>query len=347
MTETSYLQWLGQETPTSWWHDSADPDELAFGLAHGAVGVTTNPFLSNVALRGRPAYWAAKLGPLAAGLTAEGRAEAWMQAVVKHAADALMPTYARTAGQQGYVCAQVNPAQAGNREAMLAMARRLAAWSPNIAVKLPGTAAGLDVVEECAAEGITITLTVSFTVPQVVATAERYRRGLARARAAGVKPGRCFSVMMIGRLDDYLREIAQDCRAGVSEADIRQAGLATVKRAYSIYQAQGYEATLLIAALRGVHHMIGLAGANLIMSIHPSVQTPLLQAGVARTLGIDEPIGADVIERLRVLPEFVRSYEPDGMKPDDFMAFGLCQRTLTQFVESGWKLLETFQPSAG
>jgi transaldolase len=347
MTQTSYLQWLSQETPTAWWHDSADPDELAFGLAHGAVGVTTNPFLSNVALRSRPAYWAAKLGPLPAGLTVEARAELWMQAVVKHAAGELMPTYERTAGQQGYVCAQVNPVQAGNREAMLAMARRLAAWSPNIAVKLPGTAAGLDVVEECAAEGITITLTVSFTVPQVVATAERYRRGLARARAAGVKPGRCFSVMMIGRLDDYLREIALDARAGVSEADIRQAGLATVKRAYSIYQAQGYEATLLIAALRGVHHMTGLAGADLIMSIHPSVQAPLLQADVARTFGIDEPVGADVITRLRAMPEFVRSYEPDGMQPSDFMAFGLCQRTLTQFVESGWKLLETFQPPAG
>jgi transaldolase len=162
-----------------------------------------------------------------------------------------------------------------------------------------------------------------------------------------VKPGRCFAVMMIGRLDDYLRDMALDRRAEVSEADIRQAGLATVKRAYSIYQAHAYEATLLIAALRGNHHMLGLAGADLIMSIHPTVQATLLQEGVPRTLGIDEPVGADVIERLRRLPEFVRSYEPDGMAPEEFLAFGLTQRTLTQFVESGWKLLETFQPPAG
>jgi len=347
MTQTSYLQWLGQATPTSWWHDSADPDELAHGLAHGAVGVTTNPFLSNVALRARPDTWVKKAGELPAGPTAEARAEAWMKIVVGHAAGELLPTFERTAGAQGYVCAQVNPVQAGNREAMLAMARRLAGWAPNIAVKLPGTAAGLDVLEECAAEGITVTLTVSFNVPQVLATAERYRRGLARARAAGIKPGRCFSVMMIGRLDDYLREIALDARSGISEADIRQAGLATVKRAYSIYKAQGYEATLLIAALRGNHHMLGLAGADLIMSIHPAVQATLLQPGVPRTLGIDEPVGADVIERLRSLPEFVRSYEPDGMRPEEFMAFGLVQRTLTQFAESGWKLLETFQPPVG
>ncbi len=345
MTQTSYLQWLGQETPTSWWHDSADPEELSRGLERGAVGVTTNPFLSNLALRGRPAHWATRLGHLPQGLTAEARAEAWMQVVVKHAADALMPVYERTAGHQGYVCAQVNPVQAGARDPMLAMARRLAAWSPNIAVKLPATAAGLDVLEECAAAGTTVTLTVSFIVPQVVAIAERYRRGLARARAAGVKPGRCFSVMMIGRLDDYLRDIALDGRAAVNETDIRQAGLATVKRAYSIYKARGYEATLLIAALRGNHHMLGLAGADLIMSIHPTIQATLLQPGVPREAGIDVPVPADVIERLRVLPEFIRSYEPDGMRPEEFMAFGLTQRTLTQFVESGWRLLESFQPS--
>ncbi len=347
MTQTSYLLWLAQETPTAWWHDSADPDELAHGLAHGAVGVTTNPFLTNLTLRSRPAYWTARINPLPQSLTAEGRAEAWMRVVVTHAANALLPTYEATAGKQGYVCAQVNPAQAGNREAMLAMARRFTAWAPNIAVKLPATAAGLDVLEECAAAGITVTLTVSFTVPQVIAIAERYRRGLARARATGVKPGRCFAVMMIGRLDDYLRDIALDRRADVNEDDIRQAGLATVKRAYQIYKTHGYEATLLIAALRGNHHMLGLAGADLIMSVHPSVQTTLLQDGVPRTCGIDEPVPADVIGRLRSLPEFVRAYEPDGMAPDEFLAFGLTQRTLTQFVEAGWRLLETFQPAAG
>ena len=43
MTEDSYLRWLVNETPTTWWHDSAEPDELAQGLAHRATAVTTNP----------------------------------------------------------------------------------------------------------------------------------------------------------------------------------------------------------------------------------------------------------------------------------------------------------------
>ena len=150
----------------------------------------------------------------------------------------------------GYVCAQVNPARAGDREAMMSMAREFSQWAPNIAVKLPATAAGLDVLEDCVTEGITCTLTVSYTVAQVVAVAERYRRGIRRAQSNNTEPGKCFSVIMIGRLDDYLRDVAHDAQAGVGEADIRQAGLAVSKRAYAIYQEKAYETVMIVAALR-------------------------------------------------------------------------------------------------
>jgi transaldolase len=236
----------------------------------------------------------------------------------------------------------VNPAKAGDRETMLAMARRFHAWAPNIAVKLPVTAAGLDVLEECIAAGITVTATVSFTVPQVVAVGERHRRGAARARQAGIVPGHCFAVIMIGRLDDYMREVAWDNRAQLDESDIRQAGLAVTKRAYEIYQSRGYEAVLLVAALRGIYHMTELAGGHLIMSVHPRVQAMLLQPGVPREQRIHVPIEPETIERLRQMSEFRRSFEPDGMAPDEFVAFGVTQRTLSQFIDAGWALLEAF-----
>ena len=155
---------------------------------------------------------------------------------------------------------------------MMAMARQHHAWAPNIAVKLPAVAAGLDVLEDCVAEGITTAATVSFTVPQAVAIAERCRAGRQRALKNGVTPGECFAVIMIGRLDDYLREVAADNRAPVSESDIRQSGLAVTKRAYRIYKERGYEAVLLVAALRGDYHLTELAGADLVMSIAPGPQ---------------------------------------------------------------------------
>ena len=58
---------------------------------------------------------------------------------------------------------------------------------------------------------------------------------------------------------------------------------------------------------------------------------------------IDAPVPADVIERLSPMPEFVRAYEPDGMTPNEFVAYGVTQRTLCQFAEVGWKLMESFR----
>jgi transaldolase len=342
MEDEGYLRWLVNETPTAWWHDSADPDELTFGLAHGASGVTTNPVLTVRALGAQPALWRARIGPLGLEEDPTERAVQLVRTVVRDTAGRLRPQHLSTDGDSGYVCAQVDPTRAGDRETMLAMARRYHRWAPNIAVKLPVTAAGLDVLETCVAEGITVTATVSFTVPQVLAVAERHRAGAARARQAGIAPGHCYAVIMIGRLDDYLRDVAWDSGVSVTEEDIRQAGLAVTKRAYELFVARGYEAVLLVAALRGTYHMTELAGAELLMSIHPRYQALLLEPGVPREQRIDRPIEPAVVDRLRGMPEFVRAYEPDGMAPEAFIAFGATQRTLSQFNEVGWAMLASF-----
>jgi len=341
---TSYLEWVCSQTKTEWWHDSADPAELQLGLDRGAVGVTTNPFLSSVTLAKNRAAWTPEIeSVIAQNLPPEQKAEALVKCIVTRAARMYHPHHERTARRTGYVCAQVNPSRAGDRDAMLAMARRFHAFAPNIAVKLPAVSAGLDVLEECIAEGITATATVSFTVPQAVAIAERCRTGRKRALAAGVTPGQCFAVIMIGRTDDYLREVALDNKASVSEADIRQSGLAVTKRAYKIYKDRGYEAVLLVAALRGDYHLTELAGADLTMSIAPAAQEWFVQKDHPREERIGREVPADVIARLSAMPEFIKAYEPDGMKPQDFISYGVTQRTLSQFIEAGWRLLENLR----
>jgi transaldolase len=344
MFNDTYLSWVINKTKTAWWHDSAEAEELRIGLERGAVGVTTNPFLSNLAVTRDRSLWGTDIDTvLAQNLPPEAKAEALMRIAVTRTAEKLMPSFETSGGEQGFVCAQVNPSRAGDRDCMAAMARRFTKWAPNIAVKLPATSAGLDVLEDCIADGITITATVSFTVPQLIAIAERHRKGAQRARQNNIRPGKCFAVMMIGRLDDYLREVAHDNRAPVSEMDIQQAGLAATKRAYRIYGEKQYEAKLLVAALRGTNHLTELAGADLIMSIAPPWQEAFVTKDFPREPGIDKPITHDVIDRLRTMPEFVRAYEPDGMAPEEFVTYGPTQRTLTQFIEAGWKLLEGFK----
>ena len=343
MSVTSYLQWVIERTPTRWWHDSADEAELDLGLERGAVGVTTNPVLASAAVRKNRDRWKGAIDRvMARKLPPEQKAEGLMRIAVSQAAAKLMPAFERASRNAGFICAQVNPARAGDRECMAAMAKRFHAWAPNIAVKLPATAAGLDVLEDCVAEGMTTTATVSFTVPQALAIAERHRAGARRARQHGIEPGKCFAVIMIGRLDDYMRDVARDQRAALSESDIRQAGLAVAKRAYGLYRERAYDAVLLIAALRGPYHLTELAGANVIMSIHPSYQEPFVSEDFAREMRIDRPIPPDVIGRLQQLPDFVRAYEPDGMTPSEFMTFGTTQRTLSQF-DVAWKELESYR----
>lgn len=342
--ENAYLKWLVRETPTTWWHDSAVLNELHRGLDSGATGVTTNPVLISQALRSTSDRWTKGMRIPPGDLKPEQRAEILIEKVVKKIAGVLHPEYQRSSGQQGYVCAQVNPTKAADAESMLSMARRFSGWAPNIAVKLPATAAGLEAAEECAAAGITVAVTVSFTVSQAIAVAERYRKGIARAREANRPTGQCFTVIMLGRLDDYLRDVARDQKAPVSESDIRMAGLAVTKRAYRLYQQQGYSAKLLVAALRGIEHATELSGAGLILSIHPKIQALLRQPGVPEKTGIDKPVLPEIIRRLKTVSEFVRAYEPEGMVPEEFITYGVTQRTLSQFTEAGWSLIESFSP---
>ena len=338
MSENGYLQWLVDDTPTSWWHDSGDPTELDRALDNGARGVTTNPVLSYQTLNDSPEKWSDAFNRQSSDLAPDERAEQLMGHVVRRAARALQRQFEQTKGREGYACAQVNPKKAADVDAMLEMAERFDKWAPNIAVKLPATAAGLDALEECASRGITVTATVSFTVPQVLQIAERYQRGLERLEA-GQQPGRCFAVIMIGRLDDYLTDVVKDQKANVSEADIRQAGLAVSKRAYSLYRERNYEAVLLVAALRGTYHLTELVGANLIMSVHPKIQQQFYASCLPRDNGIEKPIDPQVIDRLSKVPEFVRAFEPEGMAPEEFITYGVTQRTLSQFFETGWSRL--------
>jgi len=345
MQTTDYLSWLSRCAPTTWWHDSADPAEIDAALERGAVGVTTNPVLVPQALRKNADRWGDEIAKAVreAG-DARSKAESLTRIAVTHAASRLRPVFDRTHGESGYVCAQVDPSLAGSRDAMERMGRRFAAWAPNVAVKLPVTAAGLDVLERLSADGITVTATVSFTVAQAVAVAERFERARA-ARGARGGDGKCFAVLMVGRLDDYLRDAWSDAQAGITEEEIRQAGLAVAKEAHAIFQRKGCRAKLMIAAFRQTRQVAEMCGADAVLSIHPRYQSLLLEQPMERVSGVAREIDPAVMRRLRERPEFISAFDADGIPPAGFYGYGLAQRTLAQFTDGGWKLLEGFDAS--
>ncbi len=335
-----YLLWLANETDSIWWNDSAVFTELEFALQHGAQGVTTNPVLIADAIYKDP-YWKPYLDDISTGLKKPEKTEAICKVVTSRIAQMFLPIFERTEGLQGYVCAQVDPRRPGDRDQMKAMAERLNSWAPNIAVKLPVTSAGLDVLEDCIAQGITITATVSFTMAQVVAVGERCQIGVSRAKKAGIKPGRCFAVVMVGRIDDYLRDVVHDSDLNIADNDIIQSGTAIIKRAYDHFNKNNFDAVLMPAGMRGGYHAESLSNAKMSMSINPKIQVMLPSIPKPYIPHINDEIDNGVIKRLMQIPEFVRAYEPDELKAEEFITFGVVQKTLAQFVEN-WKIIENY-----
>lgn len=338
----NYLEWINQCTPTRWWHDSGNPDEIELAIQRGATGVTTNPVLTFRSFQSQPEFWNPKVVALGDDFEPEARAEALLKLVATYAAEKVRPVYERTNGADGYALGQLNPTRAGDAEGMLAQARRVHSWAENIAVKLPATAAGIEVIEHLAEEGIPICATINVSVSQAIAVAEAYARGKQKALAAGVKPTLCIVVQQVGRLDDYLRDVAQDMKLGLDESVITMAGLAVAKRTYQIFEQRGYDAVIMPAGLRGAYHLTEMAGGKLLYTINTRVQDMILAADPSQEERISNPVPQDVLNQLRKIPEFVRAYEPDGMKPSEFITYGVTQKLLSQFNETGWAPLETY-----
>lgn len=338
--ENKFLKWLSSETQSVYWHDSAIRAEQLEGFSNGAVGMTTNPFLVNQTLSKDTAFWKDAIAQIPKGLKGDEKVEALIRCVTTFYANEVKPLNDPVKGK-GYVCAQTSPLHTGDAQYMIEQAQRLASWADNIVVKLPATRAGIEAYEECAAKGLNVAATVSFTVPQVLAVGEAAARGKARAKANGVKPGLSIAVLMVGRLDDYLRDVAHDSFPNVKEGDIINAGTACIKRAYGIFNENGWDTFLMPAGCRGANHIVDLAGAKMIMSIAPKIAT-LLQPVDKFEERIDVPVDKDIIDRLMTMPEFRKAYEPDGMKPEEFITFGSANRTTDQFINDGWNPLAAF-----
>lgn len=339
--ENKYLQWLSGNTQSIYWHDGAEAKGLEEAIGNGATGATTNPFLVGATLQDNMEYWKPMLTNLSKDLKGDELAEKLIGVVTKTNANRLEEFRAMGA-LHGYCCAQTNPCEPCNTEYMIEQAKRYATNAKNIVVKMPATRAGIEAIEECTAIGMNVAATVSFTVPQVLAVGAAVQRGIERAKKSGITPGVGIAVLMVGRLDDYLKDVRADTKSVATPEDVKWAGTAAIKRAYEIFNQRGYDCILMPAGCRGGYHITELAGAKMVMSIAPKIAQELEPLGEESFVEkIDIPVDQAIIDRLMTMAEFRKAYEPDGMTEDEFITFGSCNRTLDQFVNCGWNVLKS------
>lgn len=321
-----------------WWNDSGVPDELGEAVALGATGGTSNPVIVSQAVKAHPD----KCYPIIDRLitehpTATEDDVAWhlIHTLAQESAGKLRPVYDTTQGEKGFLSVQVNPKYYPNCDLMVEQAVRLSALAPNIAIKVPATATGVEAVEEMTARGVRVNATVSFTTAQTLAVGEAIARGLERARAAGTAPAvaRPYITLMVGRVDDHLKRVAEAEGITTSPGLLDWAGIAVFKNAYRELTRRGLPGTLLAAAYRHEGHWSQLIGREVLQTVPYSWWTKFNvgETEPAFTLGnpVDEAIVAELREKF---PDFIRAHDADGMAPAEFISYGATMHTLKQFL---------------
>ncbi len=329
-----------QSSPTDYWNDSCAVDELAYAIERGAVGATSNPSIVLEVLRKERAHWVPRVLALASeqpSWTEVDLTWAIVEEMAVRACALLAPVFEREGGRAGRLSIQTNPANYPNTERMLEQGLRFAALAPNAQVKFPATAAGVEAIEEATFRGVNINATVCFTVPQAIAVGEAVERALRRREAAGLDAASLHPVctLMIGRLDDWMRVLADRDDIAIDPTALNWAGIAAFKRAYGIYRERGYRARLLAAAYRHRLHWTELVGGDIILTMTHQWQARFNASGVEPQARIDVPVDPAIVAELTErIPDFRRAYELDGLRPAEFDTFGATVRTLRGFVKS-------------
>lgn len=330
--------------PTVLWNDSADPGELASSIEFGAVGATCNPVIAVSVVKAHLDVWGPRIQELAAVHPWATESDlGWLvvEELSVQAARLLEPAFVASGGRNGRLSVQTDPRLHRNPEALVAQARRFDALADNIIVKIPATSVGLVAIEEATYHGVSINVTVSFTVAQAVAAAEAIERGINRREADGLPAHEFGSVVTImgGRLDDWLKSWAQVNRVLIDPGYFEWAGVAALKRAHEVFKQRGYRSRVLSAAFRNHMQWSELQGGDLVVSPPFDWQARINENGIEAEDRIDVPVDPVILQTLlENVPEFRRAYEIDGMTPLEFDTFGATVKTLRQFLEADEQL---------
>ena len=238
--------------------------------------------------------------------------------------------------RNGRLSMQTDPRLARSAKALADQAEEFHKLAPNIIVKIPATAVGVEAIEEATYRGVSVNVTVSFSVPQAVVTGEAIERGLKRREAEGKDVSTMGPVvtLMVGRLDDWIKEVAKRDKLFLDPGHLEWAGVAAFKRAYAEFQKRGLRARMLSAAFRNVMHWSEFVGGDVVVSPPFAWQQLINNSGYKMVERMDVPVRDDIMETLLGIPEFVRAYEPEGMTPEEFTQFGATRKTLRGFLES-------------
>ena len=333
------LEKITESTPTEFWNDTCDVKTLRRAVSWGATGATSNPVIVLGCVKADPDRWGQEISAIRRRDKTFSEIEiAWelIRQLAQEAMPVLEPAFRRSGGRQGRLAIQVNPKYFTNPDRMIEHATEIASWGDNLTIKVPAVEAGFVAMEELVAQGISVLSTVQFTLPQAIATAEAFERGYRRAQAnnrdtSGISS---WAAIMVGRLDDHLRDEQKKKKIPVNSEDIHHASLAVFKKVAQVFKQRGYRTKAMAAAIRGSYHCMNFVGGEVVVTLPPGWQDFVNAADEPiEPKAIEQPEPQAKIDKLRKhFPDFHRAYEEDGMKVSEFVGFGSTRNTLRQFI---------------
>lgn len=228
------------------WLDDLSRDRLTSGNlqqlidTRSVVGVTTNPSIFQRAISRGHAY-DRQIAELCDG---NGNAESAIRTVitddVRQACDLLRPQWEASAGVDGRVSIEVDPRVAHDADKTVGQAIEL--WKivdrPNLFIKIPATSAGLSAITATVAEGISVNVTLIFSVERHRAVMNAYLAGLEAAQRDGKDLTQIHSVasLFVSRVDTEIDRRLETIGTDAAVALRGHAGIATARLVYDAFQ---------------------------------------------------------------------------------------------------------------
>ena len=139
--------------------------------------------------------------------------------------------------------------------------------------------------------------------------------------------------IMVGRLDDWLKVLAEKENITIEPGHLEWAGVAVFKKTYKIFEERGYRVRLLSAAFRNHMHWSEFIGGNVVISPPHAWQVRFNASDVVVRPRIDDPVDSRIVKELdKKFGDFRRASEADGLSVEQFDSFGATRRTLRQFI---------------
>ena len=286
------------------WMDNLSRDIIESGELKQSIndkgirGITSNPAIFEKAIAGNKIYDSAIESGIKANKSVQEIYEDLIFTDIRNACDIFMPVYEETDGLDGYVSIEVPPNLAKDTESTIAEARRYYKTidRPNLMIKIPGTPEGLPAVEQAISEGMSINVTLLFSVQSYIDTAWAYIRGLEKRAAAGEDISKISSVASFflsridskidDRLDSKLSSAEGEAKAKL-EAVKGKVAIANAKIAYQkykeIFNGDRWEA-------------LAAKGANVQRLLWASTSTK--NPEYSDVMYVDELVGVDTVNTL-------------------------------------------------